>query len=180
MSITDRWAGTTPQGTGVHVVLSTGEYVMLERSYVERGWVDHAYALTIHKAQGITCDHVLIVGPAGLCREGIYVALSRARLSAWIYATTAQVGELDQRHDAGIPLPAEARHDPSTTSSPGCTPPERRRSSPSAKDRARNPHRPGFAWGKSAVRAILFNPRYTVIGCGASNVVRKFSSTSTT
>ena len=33
--------------------------------------------------------------------------------------------------------------------------------SPSAKDRARNPHRPGLAWGKSAVRAILFNPRYT-------------------
>ena len=97
---------------GVQVVLSTGEHVVLERSYVERGWVDHAYALTIHKAQGVTCDHVLMVGPAGLYREGIYVALSRARLSAWIYATTAQVGELDQRHDAGIPLPTEAQHDP--------------------------------------------------------------------
>lgn len=33
--------------------------------------------------------------------------------------------------------------------------------SPSANDRARNSHRPGFAWGKSAVRAILLNPRYT-------------------
>ncbi|MGW9205648.1 recombinase family protein [Embleya sp. NPDC055664] len=32
---------------------------------------------------------------------------------------------------------------------------------PSAHDRARNPHRSGEAWSKSAVRAILTNPRYT-------------------
>jgi DNA invertase Pin-like site-specific DNA recombinase len=33
--------------------------------------------------------------------------------------------------------------------------------SPSAYDRARNSHRSGESWGKSAVRAILNNPRYT-------------------
>jgi DNA invertase Pin-like site-specific DNA recombinase len=33
--------------------------------------------------------------------------------------------------------------------------------SPSAHDRARNRHRCGIAWAKSAVRAILINPRYT-------------------
>jgi hypothetical protein len=33
--------------------------------------------------------------------------------------------------------------------------------SPSAHDRARNSHRCGIAWTKSAVRAILTNPRYT-------------------
>ena len=32
--------------------------------------------------------------------------------------------------------------------------------SPSAYDRARNPHRRGQGWAKSAVRAILLNPRY--------------------
>ncbi|WP_280691882.1 MULTISPECIES: recombinase family protein [unclassified Kitasatospora] len=32
---------------------------------------------------------------------------------------------------------------------------------PSAHDRARNPHRHGNAWAKSAIRAILLNPRYT-------------------
>ncbi len=32
---------------------------------------------------------------------------------------------------------------------------------PSAHDRARNPHRSGAAWSKSAVRSILTNPRYT-------------------
>jgi site-specific DNA recombinase len=33
--------------------------------------------------------------------------------------------------------------------------------SPSAYDRRRNPHRNGNAWSKSAIRAILMNPRYT-------------------
>ncbi|MEH1017922.1 recombinase family protein, partial [Micromonospora sp. CPCC 206060] len=32
---------------------------------------------------------------------------------------------------------------------------------PSAHDRARNPHRNGIAWSKSAIRVILTNPRYT-------------------
>jgi hypothetical protein len=32
---------------------------------------------------------------------------------------------------------------------------------PSAHDRARNRHRSGIAWSKSAVRVILTNPRYT-------------------
>jgi site-specific DNA recombinase len=35
--------------------------------------------------------------------------------------------------------------------------------SPSAYDRARNPHRRGEGWSKTAVRAILTNPRYTGI-----------------
>ena len=103
---------TGPTGAGLHVQLSSGGQVVLDRRYVERGWVDYAYALTIHKAQGVTCDHVILVGPAGLYREGIYVALSRARLSAWIYATIAQAAELEQRHDSGIPLPSESIHDP--------------------------------------------------------------------
>ncbi len=33
--------------------------------------------------------------------------------------------------------------------------------SPSGYDRKRNPHRPGLAWSKSAIRVILTNPRYT-------------------
>lgn len=99
--------------TGIHITLSSGEQAVLDRSYVEQGWLDYGYASTIHTVQGVTCDHVLVVGPAGLYREGIYVALSRARLSAWIYATVAQAVELDAPHHAtGIPLPSEVVHDP--------------------------------------------------------------------
>ena len=96
---------------GVHVTLSTGEQVVLDRSYVADGWVEYAYASTIHTAQGVTCDHVLLIGPAGLYREGIYVALSRARLSAWFYATTTQAAEIE-RHDTGIPLPTDTNRIP--------------------------------------------------------------------
>jgi conjugative relaxase-like TrwC/TraI family protein len=94
------------------VRLTSGDEVLLDGHYVARGWVDHAYALTIHKAQGATCDYVLVVGPAGLFREGAYVALSRAMQWARLYATRAQATELDERHGLGIPLPTENDPDP--------------------------------------------------------------------
>src|SRR4029077_21079789 len=83
----------------------------IDRDYLDHGWVDHAYAVTIHKAQGVTCDRVLVVGPAGLYREGAYVALSRARHSAQLYATTQQATDVEQ-HRQGIRLPTEAEPDP--------------------------------------------------------------------
>jgi conjugative relaxase-like TrwC/TraI family protein len=95
-------------GTMTVAIRPTGEHVVLDRDYVA-GNVDHGYAITIHKAQGLTCDVVLVVGPAGLHREAAYVALSRARQSAHLYATVEQAAELAERHpDHGIPLPDEA------------------------------------------------------------------------
>ena len=54
---------------------------------------------------------MLVVGPAGLYREGAYVALSRARHSAQLYATTQQATDVEQ-HRHGIRLPTEAEPDP--------------------------------------------------------------------
>ncbi len=62
-------------------------------------------------ADRTTC-HVLVVGPPGLYREGAYVAMSRARHSARLYATVAQTIELDERHNPGIPLPTDTDHTP--------------------------------------------------------------------
>lgn len=93
------------------VRITNGDRVVLNRDYLDRGWVDHAYAVTVHKAQGATCDSVLVVGPAGLYREGAYVALSRARNEARLYATVEQAAEVDERHQHGIPLPTEQRPD---------------------------------------------------------------------
>jgi conjugative relaxase-like TrwC/TraI family protein len=99
-------------GTMTVTIQPTREQVVLDADYVA-GNVDHGYAVTIHKAQGLTCDVVLVVGPAGLNREAAYVALSRARHSAHLYATLDQVAELAERHsDHGIPLPAESGVDP--------------------------------------------------------------------
>lgn len=94
------------------VEITSGEHVVLDRDYLDAGWVDHAYAVTIHKAQGVTCDSVLVVGPAGLYREGAYVALSRARDDARLYVTATQAAEISERHERGIRLPTEAEPDP--------------------------------------------------------------------
>lgn len=92
--------------------VTTGEEVLLERSYLERGWVDHAYANTIHTVQGATADDVMLVGPAGLYLESAYVALSRARERTRIYLTVNQAAEINEAHRTGIPLPTEVDRDP--------------------------------------------------------------------
>ncbi|MCU1484392.1 MAG: conjugative relaxase [Actinomycetia bacterium] len=101
-------AGVNPRTGAMAVTIRpTGERVVLDGSYVTAS-VQHGYALTIHQSQGLTCDVVLVVGPAGLNREAAYVALSRARTSAHLYATADQAAELAERHpDHGIPLPGE-------------------------------------------------------------------------
>ncbi len=54
--------------------------------------VDHAYAVTAHKAQGMTVDraHVVITGEEQ--REWAYVALSRHRETVHVYATNEALG----------------------------------------------------------------------------------------
>jgi conjugative relaxase-like TrwC/TraI family protein len=97
---------------GAHVTLTSGEEIVLDRGYLAAGWLDYGYASTVHTAQGVTCDHVLVVGPNGLYREAIYVAMSRARLSAWMYGTTAEALDVADQHATGIPLPGERLPDP--------------------------------------------------------------------
>jgi len=41
--------------------------------------IDHGYAATIHKAQGVTVDHVHVLATPGLDRHAAYVAMSRHR-----------------------------------------------------------------------------------------------------
>ena len=59
----------------------------------------HAYAMTLHKAQGLTVDQALLYGGAALTREAGYVGLSRGRRENHVYATTREMsarnGECD-------------------------------------------------------------------------------------
>ncbi|MCW2751173.1 MAG: conjugative relaxase, partial [Aeromicrobium sp.] len=102
---------TNPEVATLDVRLRTGEIVRLDHDYLADGHLDHGYAMTIHKSQGATCDAVFVVGPAGLYREAAYVALSRARHGATLYATSRQAAEIGERdHSTGLPLPGETEH----------------------------------------------------------------------
>ena len=87
-------------------VNDTNQPIRLRASYLGDGHLHHGYAMTVHKAQGLTCDRVLVVGPAGLNRQAAYAALSRARLGAHLYVSAGeQVPGDDATHARGVPLP---------------------------------------------------------------------------
>ncbi|MCU1391904.1 MAG: hypothetical protein JWM34_332 [Ilumatobacteraceae bacterium] len=94
------------------VALDTGAHVQLDDTYLAHGGhIDHAYALTTHRAQGGTWDMGIAVGADGLYREGAYVELSRGTHTNWIILTNPEAAtltrelEADQdtdRHDHGL------------------------------------------------------------------------------
>jgi conjugative relaxase-like TrwC/TraI family protein len=84
--------GTQATVAGVDVRLGTATIVTVEggvhgfdRAQLADGLLEHAYALTCHKAQGQTLDRALVVGSSALTRETAYVALSRGREENRLY-----------------------------------------------------------------------------------------------
>jgi hypothetical protein len=59
--------------------------VTLPGEYLDAGHLTHAYATTIHKAQGLTRDHALVLGTDDLYQENSYVAMSRGRTTNTMY-----------------------------------------------------------------------------------------------
>jgi hypothetical protein len=72
------------------VLLRTGDGTtrQIESSYLDDGWLDHAYALTAHAAQGATVDQSFVLGSDELYREWGYTALSRHREHARFYVVS--------------------------------------------------------------------------------------------
>jgi ATP-dependent exoDNAse (exonuclease V) alpha subunit len=66
--------------------------VHVPAAYLDAGYVDHAYAMTVHKAQGLTCDRSLLLGDEHLYREVGYTALTRGHLENRLYAVTVDDG----------------------------------------------------------------------------------------
>jgi hypothetical protein len=67
------------QSGQVDVVTADGADRQLPFAYAEAGHLAHGYAMTIHKAQGATCDHALVLVDETMPREAIYTAMSRGR-----------------------------------------------------------------------------------------------------
>jgi hypothetical protein len=60
--------------------------------------IDRGYALTVHKAQGMTADIALVVGSEGATREWAYTAMSRATLATHYY----EVSKRPERDTLGV------------------------------------------------------------------------------
>ena len=58
--------------------------------YLDQGHVDYGYALTGHKAQGVTTDRTWVIVDGTTDREWTYVAMSRGRQTNTLYLTNPQ------------------------------------------------------------------------------------------
>jgi Ti-type conjugative transfer relaxase TraA len=83
-----------PNRRAIDATTDDGRTVVLTSDYLDAGHVTHGYAITGHKAQGLTVDHTYVLGSEALYREWGYVALSRGRQSNRLYQTV-----LDQHLD---------------------------------------------------------------------------------
>ena len=88
------------------VTLDRGVTDTLPLSYTAAGHVDHAYAGTVHKAQGSTVVTAHVLGTA-LARESGYVALSRGRADNRLYLVQGE-GHLDVELDLPAPQQRQA------------------------------------------------------------------------
>ncbi len=66
--------------------------------------LDRGFAATVHKAQGLTVDHALVLGHARLHRHAVYVALTRHRRSVRVFGRRRHLEtEGDLRRLASVP-----------------------------------------------------------------------------
>jgi len=69
--------------TRMAVMLDDGREVAFDHK--DYSAIDHGYAATVHKAQGVTVDRVHVLATPGLDRHATYVALSRHRDGVALY-----------------------------------------------------------------------------------------------
>jgi ATP-dependent exoDNAse (exonuclease V) alpha subunit len=74
-----------PTARTVEAVDDHGRPLTLPGGYLDAGHVTHGYAITGHKAQGLTVDHTYTLGTETLYREWSYVTMSRGRLTNQLY-----------------------------------------------------------------------------------------------
>ena len=90
----------------MRVSLARGQ-VTLPAAYLQAGNVGHAYAMTINKAHGMTCDRTMTLGNDQLYRELTYEALSRGRLSNQLYVPRSCMLDIEDSPHARTQTPAD-------------------------------------------------------------------------
>ncbi|MCA1711652.1 MAG: hypothetical protein LC789_08485 [Actinobacteria bacterium] len=74
---------------GLVIDTRDGRQVPVDRPWLEQGQLDHAYAMTLHKAQGRTVHTALLLADNGLGAEAGYVGLSRGSHANHLYLDTS-------------------------------------------------------------------------------------------
>ena len=75
--------------------------------YLDQGHLDYGYAMTGHKAQGVTTDRTFVLIDGTTDREWAYVAMSRGRQNNTLYLTIQDLADEQCTH-----LTHTCRHDP--------------------------------------------------------------------
>jgi conjugative relaxase-like TrwC/TraI family protein len=75
-----------------------GHDTPLPAEYLRAGHLTHAYATTIHKAQGLTADTALVLADDSLFQEAAYTALSRGRHTNRLYLVDTEPERPEERH----------------------------------------------------------------------------------
>ena len=120
--------------TGALDVRTPAGQLRLGPAYLAVGGLDHGYAITIHRAQGLTTDTALLLGGSGLYREAGYVALSRGRVHNAVHLV--ERARPARPRDRAVPAP------PAAPAGPPGRPAGRARQSPADHPRAGHGQRP--------------------------------------
>lgn len=93
-------------GGSISLKTDTGEERVIDARYAA-AYLEHAYALTAHAAQGATVDWAAVIGqPRDFTREWAYTALSRARSDTVIHLTRETTKDGDRDDYAPVTLNA--------------------------------------------------------------------------
>jgi ATP-dependent exoDNAse (exonuclease V) alpha subunit len=96
----------TVTADAVTVAFRDGRQVHLARTWLQQGHLDHAYAMTLHKAQGRTVTHALLLSTESASREVGYVGMSRGTHSNQLYLVQPDGAVHDCQSSPSRPRPA--------------------------------------------------------------------------
>ena len=78
------------------LLTTNGASTTVPAVYVDAGHVTHGYAITGHKAQGMTCDRAFVLGSDTIHREWAYVSVSRGRAANRLYIVETSLDHEDR------------------------------------------------------------------------------------